>query len=184
MVIITIQENYYDLLSNVITHSYFSLLENYCRFETAGTKNSLTLTAPLYQAAKSFLFIAQNFDHALDLLEHQVFRHYLPYQYLSKNKILSTLHTHHPEAAKYFRLSKSHLSLGKAKRCYIQTVSHFKKDYAYSKIAVCNAAFIHLYLYIIYHQFKDNNIPELFKAYTASSFINQVKACSIALAAM
>jgi hypothetical protein len=166
----------YDLYSNFLTHSFLSLLEQWCLYALSnGTDNELIYTR-LSQNIKSFLFIMHTSKHSLILLDRQIFTHYIPYSYKSKSQILKYIYKDQPEGARCLHISKSHLTLRRIKMCYMQTISSFKKHHEYDKIAACNAAFIRLYLCIIYHHFPNlSELPSLFKANNAKDFYEQVE---------
>ncbi len=175
MNLLHVKNNSYDLFSNFLTHSFFSLLEQCYVYEMTFQKQHLQASPELIKAIKSFLFILKTSKNSLDVLDKQIFKYYIPYKYRTKSQILTALYEECPKGSQYLNISKSHLTLTRAKKNYIQTISHLKKNHEYNKIAICNDAFIKLYLCIIYQSFPHfSGLPDIFKAYTAKDFSVQM----------
>jgi hypothetical protein len=164
-----------DLFSNFLTHSYFLLLEHYNSYHPPGDDEAILLYTPFVQSIKSFIFILQTSKNTINSLDEQIFKHYLPYTHMSKSQILKYMYKEYPEGCCALRLSKSHLTLKRARKCYLKAVAVYKKQHNYTQIAACNIAFIKLYFCIIYHHFPDfSELPELLKASDATSFCLQI----------
>ncbi|WP_069998277.1 hypothetical protein [Cellulosilyticum sp. I15G10I2] len=175
MHLLRIKNNSCDLFSNFLTHSFFSLLEQCYLYELSKLEHPLPISNELTKAIKSFLFILKTSKDSMALLEKQIFTYYMPYHYRTKSQILNYMYLHYSEGAHYLSLSKSHLTLPRAKKGYMQVVSRLKKHHEYDKITACNIAFIKLYLAIIYHSFPTaSQLPDIFRVYTAEDFSKQL----------
>lgn len=164
-----------DLFSNFLTHSYFLLLEHYDFYCQQGDTSEILSYPPFIQSIKSFMFILQTSKNTISSLDEQIFKHYLPYTYMTKPQILRYMYEKYPEGSCALHLSKSHLTLKRAKKAYLKAISIYKKQHNYSQITACNIAFIKLYLCIIYHHFPDvSELPDLLKTNDATSFCLQI----------
>lgn len=163
-----------DLRSNFLTHSYFTLLEQwalYCKHTPLAPPSR-----SLIQSLQSFLFITQNNTAHVQKLSNLLFNNYTPYMSLSLNQIYKLEQTHSAAGARYFIGCKYKISFPILYKNYSKQFLKLKKNHHFEEIHTLNTSFIHLHRNLIYTYFaQEDQLPELFKISTAEDFIKEVK---------
>ena len=163
-----------DLRSNFLTHSYFTLLEQwalYCK-DTPLDPPSRSLI----QSLQSFLFITQNNTAHVQKLSQLLFNNYTPYTPLSLNQIYKLEQVRSAAGAHYFIGCKYKISFPILYKNYSKQFLKLKKNHHLEEIPTLNTSFIYLHRNLIYYYFDEEyNLPHLFKISNAEYFIKEVK---------
>lgn len=163
-----------DLRSNFLTHSYFTVLEQWAFY----CKNKLIAppSRSLIQSLQSFIFITQNNTSHVQKLSNLLFTNYTPFKPISINQIYKLEQMHSPNGARYFIGCKYKLSFPILYKNYSKQFLKLKKNHHYEEISILNQSFIHLHRNLIYAYFKrEADLPLLFKISNTEDFITEVK---------
>ncbi|MEG0014155.1 MAG: hypothetical protein RR324_02945 [Cellulosilyticaceae bacterium] len=161
----------FDLLSNFLTRTYLDTLEalyHHSDYQLDSPNASLETIKSL----KSFLFIFQNNNRNIEILQKQVFDCFTPYTYLSKTEILKQELDIYPDATKSFCVSKRSFTIPTLRKIYAKNILSIKKQSSYEFWANYNIVFIHMHRNLVYHRFhEESSLPKILTASTATDFI-------------
>lgn len=161
----------FDLLSNFLTRTYLDTLETL--YQQSGYHLDTPSTSlETVKSLKSFLFIFQNDNRSIDILQKQVFNFFTPYTYLNKTQILKQELDTYPDAAKTFCVSKRSFNIPTLRKIYNRNILSIKQQPSYEFWQNYNVIFIHMHRNLVYHRFKEeSSLPRILTASTASDFI-------------
>ena len=138
-----------DLLTNFLTHSFLSLLDNYfwyCKHPSDDGAHQAAM-----QAAHSFLFIVDHQHHALTTLNHTLFAYYPQTFTISRRLKLQTL--------------------SRLRRNYSRTLLKTPAD----SLHQLNQDFVASYYQTIFSYYQsEKDMPLLFQLHTAVDIVNEV----------
>lgn len=161
----------FDLLSNFLTRTYLDTLESLYHPSHYSLDSSNTSLETI-KSLKSFLFIFQNNNRNIEILQKQVFDFFTPYTYFSKAEILRQELDIHPDVTKSFCVSKRSFTIPTLRKIYAKNILSIKKQSSYEFWANYNIVFIHMHRNLVYHRFhEESSLPKILTASTASDFI-------------